>query len=162
MTNGVIKTQGTHLFFVNPMAEEPEIIKMACPTGLTGMTAGSKERIQSTCLDAIDDHEYESGLGDPGAASVPFNFVPTHPSHQMLISNLKDTGQKLNWLVALSDGTSAPTLDPEGVMVPPADRTSAEFVAYVADADIDISTNELVRGTLSLQRSGAVKWNWKS
>jgi hypothetical protein len=32
--------------------------------------------------------------------------------------------------------------------------------AYIADVTIDVATNEIVRGTMVLQRSGAVTWNW--
>ncbi|MCX5592797.1 phage tail tube protein [Alcaligenes endophyticus] len=161
MANGVIKGQGTHLYFVDSSGSTAELIKLACPTGLTGMTAGAKERIETTDLDELEDKQYVSGLGDPSTISVPFNFVPTAPSHQALISELKDSGANLNWLVCLSDGVAAPTLEVNDEIKPPVGRTSAAFVAYVADVDLSVSTSEIVRGTLTLQRSGKVKWNWK-
>ena len=33
---------------------------------------------------------------------------------------------------------------------------------FVADINIDIATNEVVRGTLTLQRSGTVAWSFKA
>jgi hypothetical protein len=56
----------------------------------------------------------------------------------------------------LSEGTTPPTLDSNDDMVPPAGRTSLAFQGYVADLNLDIATNEIVRGTLSIQRSGTV------
>lgn len=162
MENGVIKGQGTHLFFAHPSGATVELIKLVCPTGLTGMTAGAKERIETTDLDELEDKQYVSGLGDPSPISVPFNFVPTASSHQALISELKDSGANLNWLVCLSDGTAPPTLGADDEITPPTGRTSAAFVAYVSDVDLNVSTSEIVRGTLTLQRSGKVKWNWKA
>lgn len=157
-----IKTQGTSLFFVNPLGDAPEVIKLNCPTGITGMTAGAKSQINATCLEELEDEQFVAGLGTPGTASVPFIFNPNHPSHRLVLDTLKASGKVVRWLVGFSDGTAVPTLSESGVLVPPPapGRTSAEFNAYVADVDIDISTNEIVRGTLTLQRSGKVQWNW--
>ena len=63
-------------------------------------------------------------------------------------------------MIGLSDGTAAPTLDSNDELVAPANRTSFGFQAYVADVTIDLATNEVVRGTLTLQRSGAVVPYW--
>lgn len=161
MTEGVIKTQGSHLFTIDTSGLEPAVLKFACPTGITGL-GGAKDQIESTCLDAIEDKEYVAGLGNPGQVSVPFNFIPQAGSHQILF-DLKESGDVLPWLIGLSDGTAAPTLNSEGTaFVPPAapNRTSLGFNAYVADVAIDIATNTLVTGTLTLQRSGKVTPYW--
>ena len=73
---------------------------------------------------------------------------------------LKEAGTATKWLIGFSDGTDAPEVDSNGNWNAPTDRTSAEFSANVADVNIDVATNELVRGTLLLQRSGAVTWHW--
>lgn len=152
-----VKTQGTHLYFAagDPLA----LMKMTCPTGITGL-GGPKTQIPNTCLDELHDERFISGLGQPGTVSVPFILKPTEADHQQLFE-LKESGETIRWMGALSDGTAAPTLTDNEIEAPTG-RTSFGFDAYVADVNIDIATNELVRGTLELQRSGKVDWTWKS
>ena len=161
MTTGTVKTQGSELFFVDTLTSSvPAIVKLACPTGITGL-GGAADQIETTCLDALVDREYARGLGNPGQVSVPFNLIPSAVSHQLLF-DLKDAGTTISWLACLSDGSADPTnVDSNDAIVPPSDRTSFGFQAYVADVTIDIATNEIVRGTLTLQRSGAVTPTWK-
>ncbi len=158
MTAGTVSTQGTELFFINPLTSEPSVFKMACPTGITGL-GGAADQIDKSCLDTKVDREYHRGLSTPGQVSVPFNFIPSAQSHQDLL-DLKDRGTTLAWLIGLSDGDDAPTSSSGGGFNAPALRTSAEFRGYIADVNIDIATNEIVRGTLTIQRSGRVTWNW--
>lgn len=161
MTTGTLKTQGTELFTVDALSSSvAEVLKFACPTGITGL-GGAADQLEDTCLDNTTDKTYKPGLGNPGQISVPFNFIPSNVSHQILF-DLKEAGDVLPWMVCLSDGTTAPTLDSEDQLVPPAAplRTSIGFNAYIADVNIDIATNEIVRGTLTLQRSGPVTPYW--
>ena len=46
----------------------------------------------------------------------------------------------------MSEGTTAPTVDTDGNYGVPSGRTSFAFDAYISDVNIDISTNEIVRG----------------
>lgn len=149
-----IKTQGTELYFVNNDA----VVKLKCPTGISGL-GGAKDQIESTCLDATEDKSFIAGLGNPGQVSVPFNLDPQHASHQVLF-DMKEAGDNAEFIICLSDGNAAPTIA-TGTLTAPTGRTSAKFTAYVADVEIDISTNTIVTGTLTLQRSGAVEWKWK-
>jgi len=161
MTTGTIKTQGTELWVIDTIsATDPAVLKFSCPTGITGL-GGAADQIEDTCLDATEDRTYVRGLGNPGQINVPFNFIPSNNSHQVLF-DLKADGSVFAWMVGFSDGTAAPTLDSDDDFVPPASplRTSAEFSAYIADVTIDVATNEIVRGTMILQRSGPVVWNW--
>lgn len=155
-----VKTQGTKLYFVDTLTSSvPAVIELACPTGITGL-GGAADQIETTCLGATVDKTYTRGLGNPGQVSVPFNLIPTAASHQLLFE-LKEAGTTVNWLACLSDGTGAPnTLDSNDRIVPPNDRTSFGFDAYIADINIDVATNEIVRGTLTLQRSGSVTATW--
>jgi hypothetical protein len=156
-----LKTQGTELFFVDDLTSSvPAIVKLVCPTGVSGL-GGAADQIESTCLGDLVDKAFVRGLGNPGQVSVPFNLDPQAASHQLLF-DLKDAGTTISWLAALSDGNAAPTqVDSNDVIVPPATRTSFGFLAYVSDVNIDIATNEIVRGTLTLQRSGVVTPTWK-
>lgn len=158
MTTGTVKTQGTELFFVDTLSSSvADIVKLACPTGITGL-GGAKDQIESTCLDTTGDKEFVAGLGNPGQVSVPFNLIPRDGSHQILFT-LKEAGTVLNWLACLSESETDPTLDTDDTMIEPEDRSSFAFQAYVADVNIDIANNEIVRGTLTLQRSGSVVFN---
>jgi hypothetical protein len=161
MTTGTVKTQGTELFTVDALSSSvAAVLKMACPTGITGL-GGAADQIETTCLDATVDREYARGLGNPGQVSVPFNFIPTNSSHQFLI-DLSDAGDIVEWMVCLSEGTADPTLDSSDSLVAPDGRTSAKFNAYIADLNFDIATNEIVRGTMTLQRSGTVTWAYNA
>lgn len=155
----VIKTQGTELFFA---AGTPiDVMKLTCPTGITGL-GGARDQIETTCLEDLEDKQYTGGLGNPGTVTVPFNFHTGDASQQELF-DLKESGNNIQWLIGLSDGTAQPTLDSNDQLVAPSSssRTSALITAYVSDVNIDIATNEIVRGTLTLQRSGPVEWTWK-
>lgn len=156
MTTGLVKTQGTELFFVDASVSTsaPDLVKMSCPTGVQGL-GGAKDQIESTCLDATTDKEFVGGLGNPGTVTVPFNLIPRDFSHQTLFV-LKDAGTSLNWIACLSDGTEDPTVDSDGIIIAPTLRSSFKFTGYIADVNIDIATNEIVRGTLTIQRSGPV------
>ena len=150
-----IKTQGTNLYFI----VSGQVKTMTCPTGITGL-GGTRDQIETTCLNATDDKSYVSGLGNPGQISVPFVFTPSDTSHQTLL-DLHDTGDVTEWAIGLSDGTAAPTIV-SGALAFGSTRTYASFDAFVADINIDIATNEVVRGTLTLQRSGSVAWSYKA
>lgn len=159
MTQGTLKTQGTELFLAETvLSSEPTVVKMACPTGITGL-GGAATQLDQTCLDSVEQ-EFRQGLPAPGQVTVPFNFIPTQFSHQSLF-DLKRDGSNLSWCIGFSDGIAAPTLDSNGEFeTPVGPRTYAKFVAYVADVNLDIANNEIVRGTLLLQRSGEVDMQW--
>ncbi|ARP89824.1 hypothetical protein CAL14_05575 [Bordetella genomosp. 9] len=147
-----IKSQGTELYYVKP-GDTPTLVKLHCPTGITGL-GGAADQIETTCLSDTDDKQYTRGLGNPGQVSAPVNFDPQQVSHQDMFA-LKASGETLQWIIALSDGTAAPTLT-GSTITPPTDRTSIQFSAYIADWALDIAANDIVKGTLTLQRSGSV------
>lgn len=158
MTTGTVRTQGTELFVIDTITQSAAtMIKMACPTGITGM-GGARDQIDDSCLDTRGDKTFQAGLGNPGQVTVPFNLIPRDFSHQRLFQ-LKDDASVLKWIACLSESQTDPTLDSDDAFVPPIDRSSFEFDAFVSDVNIDIATNEIVRGTLTLQRSGNVVFN---
>ena len=156
-----VKTQKSELFFVDALSSSAAaVMKMVCPTGITGL-GGAADQLETTCLDTVGDKEFTGGLGNPGQVSVPFNFIPRSGSHQILF-DLKESAEVMPWVIGLSDGTGTPTLDSNDDLVPQASpaRTSIYFKGYVADLNIDIATNEIVRGTLTIQRSGSPVPYW--
>lgn len=162
-----IKTQGTELWLVDHLsASDPAILKLTCPTGVTGL-GGAADQIDDTCLDATVDKTFTGGLGNPGIVNVPFVLKAdaagaVDDSHKLLF-DLKEDGSIISWCLGLSDGTAAPSsLDSDDVIVAPAARSFLSFLGYLADLNIDIATNEVVRGTLQIQRSGVVTPSWKA
>ena len=149
-----IKTQGTNLYFVSSAA----VKTLTCPTGITGL-GGARDQIETTCLENTDDKTYLSGLGNPGQVSVPFVFDPS-AADQKLLYALHDSGEVISWMVGFSDATTVPTIV-SSVLTMATTRSAAQFSAFVADINVDVATNEIVRGTLTLQRSGNVAWSWK-
>jgi hypothetical protein len=151
-----IKSQLTELFFVDTYTSGvPAVTKFTCPTGITGL-GGPRDQIDTSCLDNTD-RTFMPGLGNPGQVSVPFALDPTAASHDVIF-DLKEDGAEINWMICLSDGTADPTIDSEDDMTPPSGRSYIKFVAYVSDVSIDIAGNDIVRGTLTLQRSGTVTY----
>ena len=148
-----IKTQGTNLYFI----DTGTVKTMTCPTGITGL-GGTRDQIETTCLNATDDKSYVSGLGNPGQVSVPFVFENV-ADHKLLLA-LHDSGEVTDWMIGLSDGSTTPTVV-SGQLVMATTRSAASFDAFVADINIDFATNEVVRGTMTLQRTGSVAWTWK-
>ena len=147
-----VPSQGTELFF---SVDGTTVVKFACPTGITGM-GGARDTIDTTCLDSVEA-ESRGGFKRPAALSIPFVFLPQDDSHQTLLDDLDESGDVVDWAIALSDGTADPTIT-AGVWTQPTTRTSVTFKGYVADVNIDIATNEVVRGTLTLQRTGGKTW----
>ena len=159
MTTGVIRSQGTEVFVVDTTTTtDPTVVKLSCPTGVSGL-GGAADQIQDTCLDTTGDKTYLRGLGNPGQVSIPFNLIPRESSHQLLLT-LKDAGTVCPWIVCLSESATDPTVDSDGLFVAPVDRTSFAFNAYISDVNIDVATNEIVRGTITLQRSGTITATW--
>jgi hypothetical protein len=155
MTLGTVKTQGTELFMIETAsASDPTVTKLTCPTGISGL-GGPKDQIEDTCFDNTTDKTFVAGLGNPGQVSVPFNLIPRDGSHQFLFA-LKEAGDVLHWIACLSESTTDPTMDTDLAFVAPNDRSSFKFDAYISDVNIDMATNDIVRGTLTLQRSGSV------
>lgn len=152
MTIGTIKTQGTRLFFA---VSESAIHKVACPTGATGL-GGAADQIDTTCLDSTE-REFERGFPNPGQVTIPINFIPRSASHQALL-DLREAGTTISWMIVFSNQDGSPTnVDSNGHLDSPG-ATTAEFLGYIADLNIDVATNEIVRGTLLVQRSGEVDW----
>lgn len=153
---GEVKSQGTHLYFVNPTGT-PALVKLTCPTGLNGLTSGAKSRIPATCLDETESEVSIPGLEAEQAMSVPFILKTADASHKLLFA-LRDASARLEWIACLSESATAPTLV-TGDIVPPVDRTSFTFAGDISDVAIEVGGNEIVRGTLTIMR-GKVTPHW--
>lgn len=158
MTTGVITTKGTRLYFLAGDSAGT-IHAVACATGITGL-GGAADQIDITCLTS-EEREFSRGMLNPGTLNVPINFIPRSESHQALM-DLRESGATVSWMIVFSDQNGTPnSIDSSDRIVSPG-ATSAEFLGYLSDFNIDIATNEIVRGTLTIQRSGAVDWTFPS
>lgn len=159
MTTGVIETKGTKLYFAGRTTSPGEILKVACPTAITGL-GGPGDQKDITCLDS-EEMEFRRGMKNPGQISIPINFIPQSLSHQTLL-DLDESGDVVDWMIVFSDQTAAPTATStvDGVVqLTSPGATSVRFQAYVSDLTVEIATNEYVRATLTLQRSGPKAWD---
>jgi len=155
-----LKTQGTHLYFVKPGSPTGTAVKVTCPTGVSGL-GGAADQIDTTCLDDIE-RNFVRGLGNPGQLTVPFVLKAGDASHKDLFT-LKDSGDTLNWMICMSDGTAAPTVTASSnSFAALTTRSNITFAGYVSDMALDGTTNEVWRGTLTIQRSGGITINWKA
>lgn len=156
MATDFVESQGTEIFLLPPGDTTPMV--MSCPTSAS-KSGGERNMIEILCLNATDP-EFRAGSRTPTTWSIPFALVPTDTSHQEL-HDLEESGQIVPFVIALSDGVADPTVT-AGALVPPTGRTSFAFDAIVMGVGIEIATNDVVRGTLSLQVSGPVTRTWKS
>jgi hypothetical protein len=162
VVDNAFETKGTHLFFADPTSSDPIVRKLTCPTGITGINGGTRDRIDTTCLDEIGAFRtYVGGFADPSEISVPFVLYDGDESHKSLF-DLQDSGQVIGWYVGLSDSPAVPTVDTEGSLVSPPLRTGISFRGYVSNLTLDAAVNEVVRGTLTIQRVGGSTVHWAS
>lgn len=148
MSEGTMVTKGTRMFFAYSASE---ILKVRCTPGIT-LGGGATDDIDVTCLDSLE-REFVAGFKTPDDITVPINFSSRSASHQAL-ENLYDTGEKISWMVVLSDQDGEPTtLDTDGRLVSPG-ATTREFIGHVKNLSLEIPLNEIVRGTLTIKRSG--------
>jgi len=151
------ETKGTKLYFVNEASNA--VLSVSCPTGITGVAGGTKDQIDTTCLDETGDVRTSiGGFADATEVQVPFILYDGDASHQELFV-LKASGSVRAWMVALSDSTTAPTLASDGLESPTA-RTTFKFDAYISNLTIDAAINDVVRGTLTLKPSGQTIAHW--
>lgn len=166
MTAGTIRTKGTRLYFASPLLASNDdadgvVIKYVnCATGIQGL-GGAADQIDITCLDSAE-REFSQGMANPGQITVPFNIIPSLEAHQALFA-LYSGGNTISWMICFSDAVDAgdvPVAVDSDQRLVSTGPTTAEFLGYVSDVNLDIQTNEIVRGTLVIQRSGAVVFDW--
>lgn len=148
MTVTAHKTQGTELFYVSGASASTKIGQVSGMSGLSG----PRDQLDKTALDSTE-REYESGFANPGQVTVNVVFSATDTSQAALIA-LKDSGVSKSWMIALSDATTTPTVT-SSAFATFTSRSNITFTAYVADVALDFPLNDIVKGTVTLQRSGA-------
>lgn len=147
-----IVTKGTELWMVMNTSAGYSVVKIGCPTGITGL-GGAKSQIETTCLDS-DEQEFLAGFAQPGQMTAELDFDPSVISHQQLW-DLNENDTVLTWIVGFSDGTATPTVDSAGTVTYDTARTFIEFDGYIADLPLDFAINSVVKSSMQVQRSGA-------
>lgn len=155
-----MQSKGTELWFSMQNSNGWSLVKVGCPTGITGL-GGSRSQIDVTCLDS-QEMEYEPGMANPSAITVNINFDPTKISHRDLW-DLAESGETLQWVVGLSDGTAPPTINSStGIITYPTTRTYFDFLGYISDFPFDAAINSVYKTAMQVQRSGAKTPHWKT
>jgi len=155
--DNAFETKGTKLYFVNSAGDA--VLSVTCPQGITGVGGGTKDTIDTTCLDNTSDIRTNiGGFADASEVPVPFILYDGDASHQDLFV-LKRSGQIVAWMMALSDSTDPPTLASDGLETPTG-RTTFKFDGFVTNLTIDANINDIVRGTLTIKPSGGVTEHW--
>lgn len=142
------KTQGLGLFF---QKDADTVIKAGRVVDFSNFN-GTRSQIDVTDTDDIEEFEYEAGLKNPGAITVNLNTDFTDAS-QTDLEALYDSGAKVKWFIGLSDGTAVPTVTDDTFTIPTT-RTFIEFTGYIADLSLSSAKNDIMRGTMQVQRSG--------
>lgn len=144
-----IRTQGTQLYTVTGTTTVTEIGQIVSISGL----GGARDQIDTTVLTDAE-RTFVGGFANPGPITLELVFDPTVVSHQTL-QTLFGNSNVVPWMIAAADGTATPTAT-GGAFTSLTSRSNWRFLGYVADVNLDFSTNEVIRGTVTIQRSGAV------
>lgn len=151
-----LKTQKTAVWFRKLDGSDYSLVKVGKATSVGGLSA-ARSQIPVTDLEDETDEQYIAGLRAPGAMSVALNYDTAETSHEDL-EGLYDTGEKVLWIVGLSDGApayAAPTVDEDtGVVTYPTSRTFISFDGFISDFPLEAGANDAVRSTMTVQRSG--------
>ena len=154
MTIGTIKSQGTKLYFVGDESTT-EILAVACPQAVEGL-GGAANQIDITCLDS-QEMEFVRGMQNPSTINVPVNFIPRSASHQALLA-LRNSGETVPWMLCAPGSPAPTTIDVDGYFDTPG-PSNLSWRGYVADLTINVATNDIWRATLTIQRSGELRYD---
>lgn len=157
MTIGVVKSQGTKLYFT-ATSSTTEVLAVACPQSVDGL-GGAANQIDKTCLDSVE-MEYERGMSNPSTVNVPINLIPRSASHQALLE-LRESGETVPWMLTAPNSPAPVDVGLDGYFDSEG-PTNLSWLGYVADLTITVQTNDIWRGTLTIQRSGALRRDFPS
>jgi len=149
-TSAPIKSQKSELFWASAATTATRAVAIK---GFSGL-GGARDQIDTSNLDNLEDRTFVSGLGSPSPVTVAFNVHADEASHTALLA-LKTSGAEVSWGIYSSHSATAPTAV-GSVMQSVTTRASAIFQGYVSDINIDIGENDIWKGTITIQRTGAV------
>lgn len=162
------RTQGTDAWVVDESATTPGEFELVKIVGALNFKPGtdSKERIEITPLDEEYSKKYMAGggLSDTGQSTFDLNADPEEASHGRLY-DLEISGKERTFIVgwAGKDKGKAksivPTVDAAtGAVTLPPGRSWNKFTGYVDSFPMDLDANNVVKTTVTVQRSTKVEW----
>lgn len=153
--DNAFETKGTQIYFVGTGSV---VRRLTCPTGVTGIGGGTKDKIDTTCLDNTSSRRtFIGGFADAQEVPIPFILYDGDAGHIDLMA-LQESGAVVGWFIGLSDGTAAPTIASDGLESPAA-RSGWEFQGYVSNLTFDAAINDVVKGTVTIQPSGGAHFH---
>lgn len=148
-----LKSQGTRLYVIDPA--DDSVLTVGCVNNIDGIDT-TIEQIDVTCLEDLA-RRFIAGLATPGSANFGIQFDPADESHVRL-HQLKTAGTSLQWAVAFSDGTAAPTVhidsQGDGEFVFPTTRSFLAFEGFMNSFPFSIPLNAVVTNNVGIQVSG--------
>jgi tRNA (Thr-GGU) A37 N-methylase len=148
----VIKSQKSGLFYASAATTATQI---TCPTNIE-ISGGAADQIDATCLNDTTRQNVQ-GLKNAAQVTINFNVHSGDDSHEALLA-LKESGEIKSWGVYGSEAATAPTAV-GSEMQPVVDRSSLIFDGYVSDVSLTIAGNDIWKGTVVLQTSGAITYD---
>ena len=145
-----LKTQGFEVFLLDDADTGNEVRKIAQISGTNGL-GGSATEIPITNFDSLRQ-EFLVGLADSGSLTLNLDFDPADAGHTTLQS--LQGGANKRFFLAGSEAGTDPSYSSGYTL--PTDRTSWDFNAGVQQFQLDMSADDVVRGTVTLRISGAV------
>ena len=144
------KTQGTHLFYIDP--DTSAVVRVICVTSVGGLTAPI-DQVETTCLEA-SARTYIPGLATPGAMTFGINFDPQDASHIRLHELYTAKAQDIQFALGFEGSTAAPTVDSNGEFIFPTTRDYITWEGYFSDFPFDVQLNSVWQSTIGVQVSG--------
>jgi hypothetical protein len=148
-----IKSQKSELYYASAATTATKIV---CPTNIS-VGGAAADQVDTTCL-SDDTRQFVQGLKNAAQVTVQFNAHSGEVTHEDL-TDLFASGAVVSWGIYGSETTTAPTAVASEMQVV-ATRVSMIFDAYVADFSMEIAGNDIWKGTVVLQVSGAISYDW--
>lgn len=146
-----IKTQGTHLYYIDP--DTNEVARIGCVTSIDGIDSTNDE-IEVTCLEDLA-RAYVAGLATPGTATFGINTDPSDASH-VRIHQLKTAGTVLDFAVGWSESGDAPTVDSNNDFDLPDTRSWLVFDGYLSSFPFSFAQSSVVQSTVGIRITGEI------
>lgn len=158
-----ILPQGTELFALVSKAATPaeyEVVKVDCAISFDP-GEDARDDLTDTCLEERDNHSTLPGLNTPGEAKVAVRINPQNPGHVRL-HQLSDTGERIQWALAWSDGKEPATLKAGGTQEfeLPKTRTWNVFQGHIKQFNFvgfEVG-GEPIQGDITIKRSTKLAW----
>ena len=158
-----VKTQLTKFYYRTGAAASYALVAIPGITSIP-LSAPTSTKIDVTDLDSLAK-ESLVGLTDNGSFTLPLNYLTfgqTGAAAQATFLS-QATGASTVYVVAMADGTVAPTIDAAtGVITYDTGRSHRTFTGIFGGASEAFATDDAVRTTVEITISGAITKDNKS